>query len=44
MPKGSAPRPPLGTINIIFVTPNKEAGPLSRIMAILFQSEFGEED
>lgn len=32
-----APRPLLGTINIIFVAPNREAGPSSRVMAISSQ-------
>ena len=34
----------MGTIHVIFATPNKEAGPSSRVMSISPQSEFGEED
>ena len=36
--------PPLGTINIIFVAPNKEAGPLSKVMATSPQLKVREED
>jgi len=39
-----APHPSLGTIHVIFATPDKEAGPSSRVMSISPQSEFGEED
>ena len=39
-----APRPPLGTINVIFAAPNKEAGPLSKVMAISPQLEVREKD
>lgn len=36
--------PSLGTIHVIFSTLDKEARPLSRVMAISPYSEFGEED
>ena len=39
-----APRPSLGTINIIFAAPGRETGPSSRIMTISPQLEVGEED
>ena len=39
-----APRPPLGTINIIFATPSRETSPSSRIMTISPQLEVGEDD
>ena len=39
-----APCPPLATISVIFVTPDKEARPSSRVMSISSQPEFGKGD
>ena len=39
-----APRLSLRTISIIFVTPDRELGPSSRVMSISSQPELGEED
>lgn len=37
------PHPPLGTISVILVTPNREASSSSRIMSIASQSELEEQ-
>lgn len=42
--KEVAPCPPLGTINVIFVTQGRETSPSSRIITISPQLEAGEED